>query len=143
MLPLYPARVEDASVKPETRIAFIPTTQPVAIPTEAITTKPLNVMAGKLPLLIFRDAASGEARAFDRRIDEDLMPRFELNKDPRRKLAVFVDSDTNTGWNAEGVAVDGEKERKGKKLKAVEMQEDLYWGVMKFWYPDLKLVLGH
>jgi hypothetical protein len=121
------------------KVVVVPTTQPIAIPSEAITTKPINVMAGKLPVLIFRDGASGEVKAFDRRIDEDLMPRFELNHDSRRKLVMFVDSDTGTGWNAEGVAVDGDKQRKGKKLKPVEVQTDLYWGVLKFWYPEIEL----
>ena len=37
------------------------------------------------------------------------------------------------------VAIDGDKERKGKKLRPVEVEEDLYWGVMKYWYPDLEL----
>jgi hypothetical protein len=121
------------------KVVIIPATQPIAVPGEAITKKPMNVMAGKLPVLIFRDGASGKVKAFDRRIDEDLMPRFEVNHDPRRKGVAFVDSDTNTGWNEEGVAVDGDKQRKGKKLKPLDIQEDLYWGVMKFWYPDLKL----
>ena len=93
--------------------------------------------------MIFRDGASGQVKAFDRRLDEDLMPQFEMNHDPRRKSAVWIDSDTNTGWSLEGIAVDGDKSRKGKKLKPVEIQEDLYWGVEKFWYPDLSLVAGH
>jgi len=140
-LPLYPLPRDSSQVDPQTRVAIVATTQPIAIPTESISTKPLNIMAsGKLPLLILRDAASGELRAFDRRIDEDLMPRFELNHDPRRKLAALIDSDTNTGWNLAGVAVDGDKAHRGKKLRPVEIQEGLYWGVMKYWYPELKLV---
>jgi hypothetical protein len=141
VLPLYPLPRDSSQVDPQTRVAIVATTQPIAIPTESISTKPLNIMAsGKLPLLILRDAASGELRAFDRRIDEDLMPRFELNHDPRRKLAALIDSDTNTGWNLAGVAVDGDKAHRGKKLRPVEIQEGLYWGVMKYWYPELKLV---
>jgi Protein of unknown function (DUF3179) len=137
VLPLYPMPAEYLE---QTRIAMVPTTQPIAFPTESINAAPLNVMAGKLPLLIFRDPATGLPRAFDRRVDEDLMPRFSVNHDPRRKLVAFVDSDTNTGWSLEGVAVDGAKDRKGKKLKPVEIERDLYWGVMRFWYPGLQLV---
>ena len=135
VLPLYPMPPGFSEQK---RIAVIPTTQPIAIPTEAITTSPMNVMAGKLPVLIFRDP-SGEIRAFDRRIDGDLMPRFQANHVPRRKLAALIDSDTDTGWNLEGVAVDGAKDRKGKKLAPVEIEQDLYLGVMKFWMPELKV----
>jgi hypothetical protein len=140
VLPLYPLPRGNDPTPSEKRVVIVPTTQPIALPTEAITTKPLNVMAGKLPLLIFRDGASGEVKAFDRRIDEDLMPRFDINRDTRRKGAAFVDSDTNTGWNEEGIAVDGSKDRKGKKLKAVRIEEDVYWGVMKWWYPEMKLI---
>jgi uncharacterized protein DUF3179 len=143
VLPVYPLPpASDSQIDPKTRIAVIPTTQPIAIPEEKITTRPMNVMAGKLPVLIFREAASGEIRAFDRRIDEDLMPRFSVNIDPRRKLAALIDSDTNTGWNLDGVAVDGDKKRKGQKLKPIVVQEDLYWGVMKFWYPELEMTGG-
>ena len=138
VLPFIRCPGRQMDMKSETRITVIPTTQPIAISAESITTKPMNVMAGKLPLLIFRDSASGEVKVFDRRVDEDLMPRFECNHDPRRKLATFVDSDTNTGWSNEGVAVDGDKQRKGKKLKPFPVEEDLYWGVMKFWYPELQ-----
>ena len=41
-------------------------------------------------------------------------------------------------WTPGGLAVDGE--RKGHRLVAVPVEEALYWGVMKFWYPDLELV---
>jgi hypothetical protein len=142
VLPLYPlgAIANDHSL--QQRIAIVATTQPVAFTPESITNKPLNLMAGKTPVLLFRESTSGEIRAFERRLDEDLMPRFELNRDTRRKLALFVDLDTNTGWNADGVAVDGEKDRKGKRLKRLEIQDDLYWGVMKYWYPELKMVSG-
>jgi hypothetical protein len=50
---------------------------------------------------------------------------------------VYVDADTDTGWNGEGVAVDGP--RKGQKLVPVSAEPDLYWGVMKYWYPALEL----
>ena len=62
------------------------------------------------------------------------------NHDTRRKGAALVDSDTNTGWSVDGIAVDGSKERKGKKLRAVLVEEDVYWGVMKWWYPEMQLV---
>ncbi|HEX3357830.1 MAG TPA: DUF3179 domain-containing (seleno)protein [Tepidisphaeraceae bacterium] len=136
VLPLYPMPPGDSDA---TRIAMIPGTQPIAIATHSISAAPLNLMAGQLPLLIFLDPVTGAPRAFDRRVDGDLMPRFSINHDPRRKSVVFTDSDTNTGWSVEGVAIDGAKDRKGKKLKAVEIEQDLYWGVMRFWYPGLQM----
>ena len=139
VLPLYPLPKSQDDIPRDKRIVLIDSPDPIAVPIEAITTKPLNVMAGKTPVLVFRESASGELRAFDRRIDEDLMPRFEENHDRNRKQAVFVDSDTNTGWSVDGVAVDGDKDRKGKKLKRLDVQEDVYWGVMKVWYPGLQM----
>jgi len=121
-------------------IVFIPATQPVAVFEEEVKAAPINVSAGGLPVLIFRDPHSHQLRAFDRHVEEDLMPRFELNTDRRRKDATFIDVDTNTGWSATGVAVDGDKSMRGRKLRPVEVQEDLYLGVMKYWYPELKLV---
>src|SRR5205814_9281195 len=139
VLPLHPLPKSQDDIPRDKRIVLIDSPEPIAVPIEAITTKPLNVMAGKTPVLVFRESASGELRAFDRRIDEDLMPRFEENHDRNRKQAVFVDSDTNTGWSVDGVAVDGDKDRKGKKLKRLDVQEDVYWGVMKVWYPGLQM----
>jgi hypothetical protein len=121
-------------------IVFVPSTQPVAMLEDEIKSTPLNVSAGKLPVLIYRDPGTHGLRAFDRRIEEDLIPRFELNTDRKRKDAMFVDADTNTGWSSAGVAVDGDKTIRGRKLKPIEIQEGLYWGVMKFWYPELRMI---
>jgi hypothetical protein len=142
VLPIYQLPHDTSDGDAHQRVVVVPTTQPIAIPTEAITNRPMNVMAGKLPVLLFRDAATGEIKAFDRRLDEDLMPRFEVNHDPRRKNVALVDSDTLTGWSLDGIAIDGAKDRKGKKLRTLPVEEDVYWGVMKFWYPNLKLDAG-
>lgn len=126
-----------AKIPYDMRVAVVsPTTQPVALRPEAVTAAPMNFVAGDVPMFVFRDE-KGVARAFDRRIEIDLSPRFKKNTDPRRKNAAFIDVDTNTGWSAAGVAVDGE--RKGQKLTPIPIDEELYWGVMKRWYPDLKL----
>ena len=77
VLPVYPLPREfKTEGDPNRRIAVIPTTQPIAIATEKITTKPNNVMAGKLPVLIFRESATGEIRAFDRPSTRTLMPQI-------------------------------------------------------------------
>jgi hypothetical protein len=125
------------------RVVVFPTSQPVAISSDRVTAEPLNLVSGHVPVLLFRDRASGGLRAFDRRIDEDLSPRFTRCSDRKRaQLGVaLVDLDTNTGWSAAGVAVDGpDKRRRGQKLKAVEVDEDVYWGVMHFWFPNLRLI---
>lgn len=129
----------DAPAQDDTRIAFIPTTQPLAIEDSDLTAGPINTNAGTLPVLVFRDDVTGVTRAFDRRVEADLIPRFESNHDPKRKDVKFIDRDTGAGWSAGGVAIDGSAEMKGKKLHAIDVEDGLYWGVMKHWYPDLQL----
>jgi hypothetical protein len=119
---------------PETRITLIPTTQPIAF-TEQITTTPLNITADT-PVLVYRPAATAPARAYDRRV-KDLVLKFRPNTDRRRARAIFVDVDTNSGWTIDGRAVDGPLAN--QYLKSLPLEEDLYWGVMRRWYPNLTL----
>ncbi len=132
-----PAPLMDVPV--EARVAMISTPRPAAILSDDLTNEPLNLRINDTPLLIFRDRQDGIARAFDRHVDDDLTPQFRLNTDPRRKEAVFIDADTNTGWNERGIATDPPP-RKAKKLTPFFVEDDLYWGVMKTWYPDLDLL---
>ena len=138
ILPMGPRPMFDsATVAYDARVALVsPSTQPVALNPAAITAAPTNLVAGGVPILVYRDER-GNARAFDRRIEMDLSPRFKPNTDRRRKNAAFIDADTDTGWSANGVAVDGD--RKGQKLTPVMVEEDVYFGVMKCWYPALQL----
>jgi hypothetical protein len=133
--------VAQGTTKPASPVMLIATTQPVAMLSEEVSSAPSNIKAGDQPLVVFRDSATGMIRAFDRHVEADLTPRFVLNQDAKRKGAM-VDLDTNTGWSASGVAVDGDKTMLGKKLLAVDVQSDVYWGVAKFWWPGLTMVKG-
>ena len=125
------------------RVVLVGGARPVAVAADAITAAPLNTKADGIPVFIFRDPGTGEVRAFDRRVDgADLTPTFRSNGNPGQAGAMFVDPDTGTGWDAVGVAVTGRKEYKGRRLAHVPVEDDLSWGVMKFWYPDLRLVSG-
>ncbi|HEY8668693.1 MAG TPA: DUF3179 domain-containing (seleno)protein [Tepidisphaeraceae bacterium] len=137
ILPVYPMKPQPGGAR-EMRIIFIPATQPAAIAEEQIGVAPLNLTAGDVPLLLFREKESGMLRAFDRRVDKDLIPRFRLNT--TRRPGLLIDADTNSTWSAGGVVVDGSKEMKGRKLTAVAAEEELFWGVMKNWYPTLQLL---
>jgi hypothetical protein len=119
---------------PETRITVAPTSQPVAF-TNQVTTKPLNLSA-PTPLLVFRPFPTSPPKAFDRRVN-DLTLKFQPNTNPRRARATFVDSDTNSGWTTDGKAIDGPLNN--QRLTPVPLEEDLYWGVMKNWLPNLTL----
>jgi hypothetical protein len=126
---------------PGTSVALIGSIAPLAVRSDELGASPINATAGDVPVVVFRDKGTGEVRAFDRRIEKDLIPRF--NPAPARvekgKTAAFVDSDTGSGWSVMGVAVEGDKEWRGKKLEPVAVQEDVYLGPARFWCRDLKL----
>jgi hypothetical protein len=119
---------------PDTQIKLAPTTQPIAF-TNPISTNPLN-LSGPTPLLIFRPTTTAPPKAFDRRLN-DLTLTFHPNTNPRRPRALFIDSDTNSGWTVDGKAIDGPLAN--QKLIPIPLEEDLYWGPMKHWLPTLTL----
>jgi hypothetical protein len=123
------------------QIALIGSPAFVAIASTSITAKPLNVSMDGVPVLVFRDPADTDVvRAFDRRVD-DLRPKFRLNTNIKKHpKATFIDEDTNSGWDAKGVVVDGPQEMHGKRLKSVPVEDRLPLRVMKYWYPNLKVL---
>ena len=118
-------------------IVVIGESHPLALSAENLTTNLLNTSAADLPVVVFRDATSNRVIAFDRRIESDLIPQFQRNTDRKRK-ALLIDTDTNTGWSLHGVAVDG-KQLLGHKLARIPVQEDVYLAAARFWYPGLVL----
>ena len=143
LLPLYPLPKGVGGDAPQTPVVVVGTASPAAVASKDLNLSPLNLTADGTPVVAFRDRRNHTARAFARRVD-DLSPRFKLNRDAVRtgKGVVFVDTDTDTGWNADGVAVDAKKEYRYRKLSAVVVEDGLYWGVMKYWYPALELAAG-
>ncbi len=125
-----------SDVAADQTIALVATTQPAAILPDELNANPMNINAGDMPVFVFRDPA-GVARAFDRHVESDLMPPFRSARGAGRKGAAFIDSYTDTAWSVTGVAMDGEL--KGRKLTPVPVEEELTWGVMKYWYPKLEL----
>jgi hypothetical protein len=144
ILPRYrmPAATQPsgAELDAEARITFIPGQSPIALLSQTIPSRPMNLDAGTTPVLVYRDPHSGELRAFDRKIDLDLFPKFVAANDPKKPNVFMTDVDTNTGWSASGVAVEGDAKHKGQRLTAIAADSDVYWGVMKYWYPQLELV---
>jgi hypothetical protein len=67
----------------------------------------------------------------------DLTLKFQPNTNPRRPRALFVDSDTNSGWTIDGRAIDGPLIN--QRLTPIALEEDLYWGPMKYWLPNLTI----
>ncbi len=144
VLPAYPMPRMDLDRPAQLRIALFGQSKPVAIDSDSIAQVPLNFSVDGIPLVVFRLGSGEPVRAFDRRLPNDLRPRFDLNRAQGRHhgVGMFVDGDTGSTWNADGVWVDGLKSLKGQKLSRFPVEDDLYWGVMKFWMPDLTLQTG-
>ena len=116
-------------------VALIATTQPVAIPSAQKLDEPLNLVVGRLRVLVVRDPRTGTLRAFERRVADDLFPTFRAEHDRRKPDAALVDSDTRSLWTIDGRAVEGAL--KGEWLREIAMEDRLDWDVMKYWYPSL------
>jgi hypothetical protein len=138
MRPVYPMPRMALKHPVEASVALIGLERPAAMLSASLGAAPANLSADGAPVLAFRDPLTNVARSFRRNVD-DLSPRFRLNRDTTRKDVLFVDTDTSSGWNAAGVAVDAKKEFRGKRLAAVPVEDELYWGVMKYWYPELQM----
>jgi hypothetical protein len=137
MPPRDPLPGNDPAFKDIRKVCVIACTQPIAIPTDSIVDKPMNFDSGQTPVLLVK--INGVVHAFSRELPGDLIPRFSLTTDPKHKNAVWVDSDTNSEWSDTGTVVEGPREMMGTSLRQLPVENDLYWGVMKFWYPDLSL----
>ena len=144
ILPSYPMPPAILDRPAAAQIVLVGTTQPAALLSEQVGPEPLHVSADGEPAFVFRQRPDLPARAFSSHLKkQDVFTRFHLDSAHHYKGAMFIDSDTDSGWSADGLWVDGLKEirpeMKGTRLTPLPVQDGLYWGVMKFWYPDLKL----
>ncbi len=130
----------DGEVPAHVSVSLIATSPPIAVVTDDVTEAPLNLMAGRTPVLVFRDPETKHIRAFERRIEDDLTPRFRPKPPGDPREVFLIDNDTGSGWSLAGVAVEGTGDMKGKRLAPLRVDEHLYWDVMKFWHPELELI---
>jgi len=136
-IPVEGQNAPAAPISTDRRIAMIATTQPAAVPSDVRADHPLNLSAGDLRVLLLRDAKTGDLRAFDRRVNEDLFPTFSPHQVKKKPQIALIDSDTASLWSIDGVAIDGAL--KGQRLRELEVEDDLPLDVMKYWYPQLQL----
>jgi hypothetical protein len=139
ILPRDPTQGAAMGVDPLTRIAIVSTKTPAAFNAAAVGETPVNTMFGNDPVLLIRDGFAGSVRAFDRRIDEDLFIKLKPYRNPRKPRAHFADDSSGSLWNRSMLAIEGGPEIRDKKLTRLLVEEDLYWGVMKYWMKDLQL----
>lgn len=148
IMPAWPMPPQGLERPTQTRVALIGDANPLAFDSDQLTSAPANVVADDIPILLFRSADTGAVCAFDRRLLDhqgklDLILHFAANRRHKKfPLAYVIDEGSNTGWSADGVCVEATgdvKAMKGRRLNRVAVDDALPWGVMKFWYPDLKL----
>lgn len=120
------------------RVAMLLTDPPIAVRMNAITNEPSNISSGKGAVLVFMDDTTGRVRAFDRRVEEDLFPKFQRRLDAKRKRAVLIDSETQSTWDMTGRAIDGPL--KGQQLAPIFVQQDIEWSALKYWRQDAVLL---
>jgi hypothetical protein len=140
VLPLLRFKVPTAGPPAGTRIAILSITPPTAILADQPLEHPLNVDAGDIPVLLERDPRTRMLRAYDRHLKGDLFLTFKPIARPPRKHpeAAMIDSDSQSLWTLDGKAIDGPL--KGEHLHEIALDDGLYWGVMKFWMPQLQLI---
>lgn len=131
LLPYYPM---PAAARGAATVAMICTTRPAAVLDSDLTAQPKNFPQR---LLLLRSAATGCAVAFDRQVD-DLFPIFQARRTAKYPEAVMVDADSKSLWSADGRAVAGPLA--GRKLHAIDVDDGVYLGVLRVWYPDLPLL---
>lgn len=123
-------------------VVLFPATQPVAVPEENLTAKPLNLELASLPVVAFRDPQTHKLRVFERKVNDQPF-RFIPNPSTRRaaKGVFMLDTLTNSGWNTNGVAVDGDGQIIGSRLTpVVGAEQGQYLGVLREWYPELTVI---
>ncbi len=138
--PMPPQSIFASVASPETRITLIATTRPVAVISEKISERPINIGSPDALVVMFRDPRTKHPVAFARRI-EDLDLHLRANPSPRIRPSVFmVDDESKSGWNVDGKAIDGTMAQEQRKLMPLPVIEGCYWGVMKQWMPDLQII---
>lgn len=134
LAPKFPPTFKDTSLPPETPITLLHVDPPIALATTDFA-GPLSIKAGATPLVLWRYGSG--LRAFKRVVDKDLFLTFSLKKDRTGKVRL-IDDGTRSQWTYDGACTDGPL--KGKKLEELRVEDNVYWGVCKTWWPDLTLV---
>ncbi|MDB5292035.1 MAG: hypothetical protein JWL69_3276 [Phycisphaerales bacterium] len=159
LLPAWPMPPMKLDRPITARVAMAGTMQPIAVASETLTAAPLNTHADGEPIVLFREQPDAPIRAYDRHVNRppntptpgvtprpDMVLTFGPNLSPRKHPgATLVDVDTASGWDAEGAWIDGPKDAKnmkGTRMDRVPVDDGVYWGVMKFWYPDALLEIA-
>ena len=138
--PRFPTRPVNLELPVDARVALLATPHPLAVQTSTIARdgEPLNVIAGGANLLVYRERGTGKLRAFNRVISGDLFPKFRRKAVSGKPDVAFTDADTGSLWSLDGRCLDGYA--KGESLKPVNIEDDLAYGTLKSFTPDLEVL---
>jgi len=136
VLPYFPMPPDISNSDPQATVALIGTPSPVAVMDSDLAAGPVNF--SDPAIVIVRDPATGAPIAFDRHVDEDLIPTFSSRRFRKFPEATMTDSDSATAWTPDGRTIDGPL--KGKKLKRLEIEDRVYWSVARFWFKNPPLL---
>ena len=121
---------------PDATVALIAGPSPVAILDSELAAGPVNF--SDPAIVILRDPATGAVTAFDRHVDEDLIPIFTPRRFRKFPEATMTDSDSASAWTPDGRAIDGPL--KAKKLRRLDVEDGVYWSVVRFWFKNPPLL---
>jgi hypothetical protein len=136
VLPYFPMPADRANSDPDATVGLIGGSSPVAIRDADIGADPVNF--ADPPIVVLRDPGTGAVMAFDRQVDEDLIPTFSARRFRRTPQAMMTDSDSATAWTADGRALDGPL--KGKKLQRLDVEDGVYLRVAGYFFKNLKVL---
>jgi hypothetical protein len=121
-----------------TPVIVVHSSPPVALRTPRDEDFPVNFSNGEQRLLLIRSPVSGRVRCFERRIGGDLFPTFYPARSRQFPRACMSDADSASLWDEDGRAIDGPV--KGEVLREIGVTERAWWGIMRFWMPQLRFV---
>jgi hypothetical protein len=136
LLPFYPMPPDAGGLPIQTTVVVVATNPPVAVLDSDVAQKPANFSDPSI--VVIRQRTTGSALAFDRQADNDLFPSFAAAANRKFPQAAMIDSDSGTLWTTDGRAVDGPL--KGKRLAEIQTDDQVYYGVMRVWYPALRIL---
>lgn len=126
---------------PTLMISLLRTTPPIAVAQGQVMdlgARTLHLGEGGLRLLLIEDSATRRLRAFDRAVEGDLFITLRRATAPGAPRAVFRDDESGSLWDRDARAIEGPLA--GTALREIPVEPELFWGTMKRWLPDLRLL---
>ena len=121
------------------RVTLVGVGKPAAVDVGSLSQRPNAVSADDRSAVLLRtDGSASAVRAFSRSLD-DLTLRFESRKDAKLADVRMADPETGSLWSANGVAIGGTPQFRGRRLQSLPVDEDVDLAIMRRWLPELEV----